>query len=34
MTRGEAIYHLKTYDDPIKVHEAVRMGFEALGNME
>lgn len=30
MTREEAIYHLKTYDDPIKVHEAFNMAIKAL----
>ena len=30
MTREEAIYHLKTYDDPIKVHEAFDMAISAL----
>ena len=30
MTREEAVYHLETYDDPIKVHEAFNMAIKVL----
>lgn len=30
MTRAEAIYHLKNYDDPKKVREAFDMAIQAL----